>query len=133
MSTLKYRLVISNYHSTPVDVRLYDRIPITNGSASVNVVAAPDALGTLSDDAKYIRIMRPTGILRWDLPIPAKRFGSSAYDHEFSYTVETDRTQSVVSNDVEQQMRSDLRFNNAGGGGMGGFGGGMGGGMGGSQ
>ena len=127
LSTLKYRLVISNYHPTEIDIRLFDRLPITNDSGSVNVVADTDSFGTLSADAKYLRMQRPTGILRWDLVIPAKRFGSDAYDHHYEYTVEMDRTHSIVSNDVEQQMRRDLRFNQSGGGGMGGGMGGFGG------
>lgn len=136
LSKLEYRLVISNYHSNEIKIRLYDRVPISSDAGTVNVVTDSATLGTLSDDAKYRRMQRPTGILRWDLAIPAKRFGSDAYDHHYSYTVEVDRTRSVVSNDVEEQMRNDLRFNGSGGGGMGGgmggFGGmGSGGGMGG--
>ncbi|MDV6029095.1 MAG: DUF4139 domain-containing protein [Phycisphaera sp. RhM] len=132
LSKLEYRLVISNYHPEQIEIQLYDRIPITSDSGTVNVVTDSASLGNLSADAKYLRMQRPTGILRWDLTIPAKRFGSNAYDHHYVYTIEMDRTQSIVSNDVEQQMRSDLRFNRSGGGGMGGgFGGGMGGGMGG--
>lgn len=127
LSELKYRLVISNYHPTEIDIRLYDRIPISNDSGTINVAAENDSLGKLSEDAKYLRMQRPTGILRWDLEIPAKRFGSNAYDHPYHYTVEMDRTQSVVSNDVEKQMRNDLRFNQSGGGGMGGGLGGFGG------
>lgn len=125
LSKLQYRLVISNYHSSEIDIRLFDRIPISNDPGIVNVVTDSKSFGKLSDDAKYLRMQRPTGILRWDLSIPAKRFGSDAYDHHYQYTVEMDRTRSIVSNDVEQQMRNDLRFNRSGGGGMGG---GMGGG-----
>ena len=125
LSKLQYRLVISNYHSSEIDIRLFDRIPISNDPGIVNVVTDSQSFGTLSDDAKYLRMQRPTGILRWDLAIPGKRFGSDAYDHHYQYTVEMDRTRSIVSNDVEQQMRNDLRFNRSGGGGMGG---GMGGG-----
>lgn len=126
LSKLKYRLVISNYHSAAIDIRLYDRIPITDDAGTVNVIADSDSLGQLSEDAKYLRMQRPTGILRWDLAIPAKRFGSDAYDHHYRYTVEVDRTQTIVSNNVEQKMQKDLRFNRSGGGGMGGggFGGG---------
>ncbi|MCA9137146.1 MAG: DUF4139 domain-containing protein [Planctomycetales bacterium] len=131
LSKLDYRLVISNYHAKEVNIRLYDRIPISSDAGTVNVVTDSNSLGTLSDDAKYQRMQRPTGILRWDLAIPAKRFGGDAYDHHYSYTVEVDRTRSVVSNDVEQQMQNDLRFNSSGGGGMGGGMGGFGGGMGG--
>lgn len=131
-SKLQYRLVIANYHASEINIRLYDRIPITSDSSTINVVADTNTLGELSADAKYLRLQRPTGILRWDLTIPAKRFGSNAYDHHFGYTIEMDRTQSIVSNDLEQQLRNDLRFNQSGGGGMGGGMGGFGGNSGGS-
>ncbi|QEF96490.1 hypothetical protein Mal15_05180 [Stieleria maiorica] len=128
LSRLEYRLVINNYHNDEIDIRLYDRIPITSDSGTVNVVTDSGSLGQLSGDAKYLRMQRPTGILRWDLTIPAKRFGSNAYDHHYHYTIEMDRTQSIISNDVVQQMQNDLRFNQSGGGGMGGGMGGFGGG-----
>ncbi|MCO8121305.1 DUF4139 domain-containing protein [Stieleria sp. TO1_6] len=125
LTKLSYRLVVSNYNATEIAIRLYDRVPISDDSAAVNVIADGNSLGPLSDDAKYLRMRRPTGILRWDLTVPAKRFGSDAYDHDYHYTVESDRTQPIVSNDVQQQIQDGLRFDRSGGGGMGG---GMGGG-----
>ena len=125
LSTLKYRLVISNYHDSATDVRLFDRLPISSDDDAIGVSSDDDGLGELSDDPRYLRMLRPTGILRWDLSVPAQRFGSKAFDHHFHYTVESDRTQSIVSGPDQQQLQQDLRFKHSGGGGMGG---GMGGG-----
>ncbi|KAA5546921.1 mucoidy inhibitor MuiA family protein [Roseiconus nitratireducens] len=130
LATLDYRLVVSNFHDQPVAVRLLDRLPVSNSSGVINVIVDPASLGNLSTDGKYLRLRRPTGILRWDLEIPPRRFGSEAYDHDYQYTIEMDRTQSIISTNLQQQLKEDLRFQRASGGGMGG---GMGGFMGSGQ
>ena len=122
---LKYRLVVSNYHNTVIPIRLLDRIPLATQNESISVTLAADAANQLSTDPLYLRMQRPTGILRWDLEIPADRFGSNAYDFEYSFTIEHDREKRIVGDRMLEQMRSDYRFENSGGGG---FGGGMGGG-----
>lgn len=120
---LKYRLVISNYHETPVAIRLLDRIPIAAQDNSINLTLTADENKRLSADPLYQRMERPTGILRWDIEIPAKRFGSEAFDHEYAYTIELDRQQTIVSNELIQRTESDLRFQKTNmGGGMGGGG-----------
>lgn len=120
---LKYRLVISNYHETPIAIRLLDRIPIAAQDNSINLTLTADENKRLSADPLYQRMERPTGILRWDIDIPAKRFGSEAFDHEYAYTIELDRQQTIVSNELVQRTESDLRFQKTNmGGGMGGGG-----------
>ncbi|TWT82185.1 hypothetical protein CA13_36460 [Planctomycetes bacterium CA13] len=128
---LEYRLVVSNYHDKAVDVRLYDRIPLTAKNGAITVVLATEATEKLSPDPLYKRMQRPTGILRWDLSIPAKRFGSDAFDFEYQFSLELDKEQTVVGDAMIEKMRADYRFKHSSGGG--GFGGGMGGGMGGGQ
>ena len=67
-------------------------------------------------------MQRPTGVLRWDLQIPAKSFGSDAFDHEYCYSIELDRQQTIVSNDLTESL-GDLQFQKMNmGGGMGGGG-----------
>ena len=119
-STLKHRLVISSYHETPVPIRLIDRIPIVAKDGAISVSLDPSSEDALSKDALYVRMQRPTGVLRWDLEIPAGSFGSKAYDHEYSYSIELDRQHTIVSNDIQQTL-GDLRFQKTNmGGGMGG-------------
>jgi hypothetical protein len=96
-STLKHRSVISNYYAQPVAIRLLDRIPIAAKDGSINVSLDAGSTDALSDDKLYVCMQRPTGVLRWDLEIPAKRFGSDAYDHEYSYSIELDRQQPIHS------------------------------------
>ncbi|WP_160149244.1 mucoidy inhibitor MuiA family protein [Roseiconus lacunae] len=128
LTTLKYRLVISNFHDQAVDVHLFDRLPISDSETAIDLIADETSLGTLSDDAKYLRLVRPTGILRWDLQVPAKRFGSDAYDHHYQFTIEMDRTKTITGTDLQRQINQDLQFQRFNGGGMGGGMGGAGGG-----
>ena len=41
----------------------------------------------LSQDGLYRRIQYPRGIMRWDLDVPAERFGEKAFDLEYTSTV----------------------------------------------
>ena len=121
-STLQHRLVVSNFHETPIAIRLLDRIPIAAKDGSINVRLDQQDADTLSKDELYLRMQRPTGVLRWDLEIPAKSFGSKSYDHDYQYSVELDRQQTIVSNDIRQTL-GDLRFQKTNmGGGLGGGG-----------
>lgn len=122
-SELVYRLVISNYHTQPVAIRLLDRIPITAQDDSINLTLSAHETNRLSDDPLYLRMQRPTGILRWDIDVPGDSFGDKAYDHEFGYSIEHDREQTLVSDDLAEKTQEDLHFDSTNmGGGMGGGG-----------
>ena len=121
-SSLKYRLVVSNFHDEAIKIRLLDRMPIAAKDNTITVTLSEQEVKRLSEDPLYQRMQRPTGILRWDLDIPAKRFGSEAFDHEYEFSVELDRQQKIVGDSIVQRMQQDVRFNKMNGGG--GFGGG---------
>lgn len=122
---LKVRLVVSNYHDQPISVRLLDRLPISKQDATISVALSADADDKLSDDGLYRRMQYPTGILRWDLDVPAERFGSKAFDFEYRFTLEYDRQHQIVGDQLIESIRNDYRFENSSGGGMGGMGGGI--------
>ncbi len=125
---LKVRLVVSNYHDHPVSIRLLDRLPISKQDATISVTLSAEADDSLSDDGLYRRMQYPTGILRWDLDVPAERFGSQALDFEYGFTLEYDRQHQIVGDQMIESIRNDYRFENSSGGmggGMGGMGGGI--------
>jgi len=134
-----YRLVVANFKSTPVRLRLVDRIPIAENPREVSILLTPPT-EPLSTDALYLRVERPRGILRWDLEIPASSFGSDARDVDYDYSVEFDRSKRLVTESEEMgEFSSDagrmdpfdrMLLERSGMGGMGGGMGGMGGGMG---
>ncbi|MEL6106479.1 MAG: DUF4139 domain-containing protein [Planctomycetota bacterium] len=117
---LHYRLVIANFHEAAIAVRLFDRLPITAGEGDVNVELTPEDKKMLSADGRYLRMQQPTGVLRWDLDVPARRFGSDAFDHEYRFSIERARDHRIVIDQTGASLRDDLQFKGSGGGGMGG-------------
>ena len=95
ISKLQYRLVVSNFHKTPTKIRLEDRIPVATKDDSINVSLSETEEKRLSPDKLYQRLQRPTGILRWDIEVPARAFGSEAYDHEYEFSIELDRSKKI--------------------------------------
>jgi len=125
--TFKYRLVVANFKSEPVQLRLFDRLPYTGQSSDVSVQLFPPKL-PISTEGLYERIQKPRGILRWDLDVPANRFGEKAFDVDYSYSTEFDRNLMLTAFQSKDQLESDyieLSTPSSGmGGGMGGMGGG---------
>lgn len=103
----EYRLVVSNFKDTPVTLRVLDRIPITDQSQQISVTLAPTEV-PMSEDKLYERVLRPLGILRWDVDLPASRFGSDAFDIDYSYTIEFDRSRSLAVPGAAEQAERDL-------------------------
>lgn len=77
-----YRLVLANFKDEPVTVRLTDRLPTTRQSQQLSV-QLDTTKQPLSEDALYLRVSRPTGVLRWDLSVPKGRYGSQAFDVDY--------------------------------------------------
>ncbi|XZE54840.1 mucoidy inhibitor MuiA family protein [Planctomycetaceae bacterium SH139] len=123
-----YRLVIANFKDQNVAIRLYDRMPIASESRDVAVNLLPPER-PLSEDALYTRISKDRGILRWDLDIPAGSHGSEAFDVEYTYQLEFDRSRSLSMRELNDDRQVDFFMEQQGlpggmGGGMGGMGGG---------
>jgi len=127
-STFHYRLVVANFKDQPVDIRLMDRIPLSDQAKQTSVT-----LGSvdqpLSDNKLYLRIQRPMNLLRWDVTVPAGSHGSDAMDLDYDYTIELDRSQELSVRSPSES--SEQLLMDSFGPGMGGMGGmGMGGGVG---
>lgn len=91
--TFKYRLVLDNYKKTPAMVRLFDRIPTSQADIKVTLGEMSDPL---SADKEYLRAVRPTGILRWDIQVPAGAAGENARIVEYSFKLEFDRNMDIT-------------------------------------
>ncbi|MCU0711590.1 MAG: mucoidy inhibitor MuiA family protein [Pirellula sp.] len=125
------KLVVANYHDYPIRVQLFDRIPFSNDqqNAAVEYSALSPAL---SNDPLYRRTLFPRNILRWDLDIPATRFGANAFDHNYAFHVVHEKSSELnvafrqASGDLQEldELLDDLDTM-SGGGGMGGGMGGM--------
>ncbi len=118
-----YKLVLANFKDRPVNIRLMDRMPITRQTKQLSIQLEDPEL-KISDDALYQRVERPIGVLRWDLTVPEGRFGSKAFDVQYSYTAEFDRNRVLDAGDMLVEAKEDYKRVKYGGG-MGGMGGGI--------
>ncbi len=99
IDTYHYRIALSNYKNTTVQLRLLDRLPFTD-DASVKVeLEKTDP--ELSKDAEYLRTARKKGILRWDLQLTPNSIGEKATVVRYSFTMEYDKNMQI------QPLRSE--------------------------
>ena len=104
--TYKYSLILDNYKSTPVKIRLLDRIPVTkNKELEITLKTEKDKL---SKDADYREFDLPKGILRWDIMLPASSSGSNATKLDYSFDMEFDSDMQISG--FGNQMKEKLRY-----------------------
>lgn len=106
--TFKYRLVLANFKSRAVNLRLYDRLPLANQSSEISVKPLEFQL-PISTDGLYMRMQQPRGVLRWDVEVPPERFGEQAFDVDYSYSVEFDRNRQLSAVISQEQIDNDMR------------------------
>ena len=95
-SNVQYRLVIENFKSEKVPVRLFDRLPYSDRKTDFRVTLT-ELEDKLSDDKLYLRVERPKGILRWEIDVPVRATGENAHIVKFGYKVEFDRNFQLVT------------------------------------
>jgi uncharacterized protein (TIGR02231 family) len=72
-----YRVTVSNGHDTPLEIHLWDRIPVSQNEDIA--VEFKNESTPLSIDATYLSSDFPRGLLRWDLTVPANSTGDASY------------------------------------------------------
>ena len=72
-----YRVTVSNGHDTPLEIHLWDRIPVSQNEDIA--VELKNESTPLSIDATYLSSDFPRGLLRWDLTVPANSTGDASY------------------------------------------------------
>lgn len=92
--SFKYRLVLENFKTEPVALRLFDRVPFSDRPAEVRIRLG-EFKEPLSTDALYVRTEKPKNILRWDLSVPAGATAEKARLLEYGFTIEFDRNLTV--------------------------------------
>jgi hypothetical protein len=93
---VSYRLRLENFATTPAQVRLQDRLPL---SPSKDLTITQGPIAGLSDDPEYVKTKGKTGVLRWDVSVPASTFGTSEFGVEYSFKIEHDK-QMILSGGV---------------------------------
>ncbi len=86
---VKYRLVIENFMDKAVKVQVLDRLPEPM-SPDIRLSLVSQT-AEISQEPLYQRTLRPKGILRWEVEVPAEAAGAEAATIEYSYRMEFDR------------------------------------------
>lgn len=73
----EYRITIANGHDEAIDIRVWDRYPVSRDE-EIEVVLK-NLSTPLSTNPNYVAKDKPLGLLRWDLTIPADRTGDNKY------------------------------------------------------
>jgi uncharacterized protein (TIGR02231 family) len=72
-----YQITVSNGNDTPIEIRVFDRVPVSRNEeieVLVKHLSAP-----LSTDIAYENSDRQQGILRWDITVPANTTGDQSF------------------------------------------------------
>ncbi|NQT01470.1 MAG: mucoidy inhibitor MuiA family protein [Planctomycetes bacterium] len=93
IDTYHYRIALSNYKNTAVELRLLDRLPYTDNTSIK--IELDKTEPQLSKDSEYLRRSRKKGILRWDLKLAPNTVDSSATVVKYNYTMEYDRNMQI--------------------------------------
>jgi len=95
IDTFHYRIALSNYKNTAVELRLLDRLPHTdNTSIKIELEKTEPQL---SKDSDYLRTNRKKGILRWDLKLAPNTIDSRTTVVKYNFTMEYDRNMQIQS------------------------------------
>ncbi len=93
IDTYHYRIALSNYKNTAVELQLLDRLGYTEDSSiKIDLVKTEPEL---SKDSEYLRTARKKGILRWDLNLPPNTVDENKTIVKYSFTMEYDRNMQI--------------------------------------
>lgn len=93
IETYNYRIALSNYKNTPVELQLLDRLPYTDNSSIK--IELDKTEPQLSKDSEYLRRSRKKGILRWDMELNPNTVDRNATVVKYSLTMEYDRNMQI--------------------------------------
>jgi uncharacterized protein (TIGR02231 family) len=93
IDTYHYRIALSNYKNTAVELRLLDRLPYTDNTSIK--IELDKTEPQLSKDGEYLRRNRKKGILRWDLELAPNTVDRNATVVKYSFTMEYDRNMQI--------------------------------------
>jgi len=99
IDTYDYRIALSNYKNTPVELQLLDRLPYTDDT-SIKIELSPfdSAQGEEllhAERRRGMRTARKNGILRWDMNLPPNTIDRDATVVKYSFTMEYDRNMQI--------------------------------------
>ncbi|GAH42654.1 unnamed protein product, partial [marine sediment metagenome] len=93
IDTYHYRIALSNYKNSEVELRLLDRLPYTDDDSIKIELEKTEP--ELSKDGEYLRTARKKGILRWDLNLAPNTVDESATVVKYSFAMEYDKNMQI--------------------------------------
>lgn len=90
-----YRILVTSYKTTPVDIQVWDRLPMSETAQVITVTLSSPKL-PLSTDPLYERDERPRNLLRWDLKIDPKQNGDKALSIDYEFKLELDKNVNIA-------------------------------------
>ena len=106
--TFKYRLALDNYKDKVVTIRVLDRLPDPK-NADIKVTLGTPSV-KISEDPLYQSTLRKSGILRWDVEVPAKSSGDKAKTIDYDFKLEFDRNTHLAEPAAEIIERNKKDF-----------------------
>jgi len=95
VQTYDYRIRISSFKETPVQLQVWDRLP--RGEAEAVAVELLKTSADLSADPAYARADRPRNLLRWDLAVKPGASGENAEAISYEFRLQYDRNVNIGS------------------------------------
>jgi len=93
IDTYDYRLALSNYKNTPVELQLLDRLPYTDDNSIKIELAKTEP--ELSTDSEFLRTAKKKGILRWDMKLKPNTVEKDVTIVKYNFTMEYDRNMQI--------------------------------------
>ena len=90
-----YRILLTSYKASPVDIQVWDRLPMSETAQVITVTLTNPKL-PLSTDPLYERDDRPRNLLRWDLKIDPKQNGEKALSLDYEFKLELDKNVNIA-------------------------------------
>jgi hypothetical protein len=98
---------VENFSDANMPVRVFDRVPHADNGEDIRITLGKTS-DPISDDKLYQRDERPTGILRWDIDVPANASGETSRLVEYQYTMEYDRQYVVSLPESKQRLQEEF-------------------------
>ena len=113
--TCDYEISLTNYKDVPVTVLVKDRMP--NVEDTEIELASFNTSEPLVTDAYFVEYLKPLGMLRWSVDIPASSERADVKTVTYDYTLEFDKDKhialptTVEMKEREEEVKDSMRFN----------------------
>jgi hypothetical protein len=91
-----YRLSVENFGAAPAKVRLADRLPVGRDN-EIRITILNSSVPAVQEEVDRPGVKdKKTGVIRWELEVPAQAIGGKAAAVEYKFKMEYDKQMTVV-------------------------------------